>query len=41
MGPKRMEYSKTVSLVKYVGKQVNKAIKELSFLKGDDENETK
>lgn len=39
MGPKRMEYSKTVSLVKYVGKQVNKAIKELSLLKGGDEDE--
>lgn len=39
MGPKRMEYSKTISLVKYVGKQVNKAIKELSLLKGGDEDE--
>lgn len=39
MGPKRMEYSRTVALVKYVGREVNKAIERLSLMKGEGEED--
>jgi heat-inducible transcriptional repressor len=39
MGPKRMEYSRTVALVKYVGREVNKAIERLSLMKGEDDED--
>lgn len=35
LGPKRMEYSKTVSLIKYVAEEVNRLINNFDLIKGE------